>query len=456
MVVAYLLVTSGVAGCVSSSTWTAWHATSERISELEAEESATEARFVDASADAPLSFTSCDDVVRAVVATSPGLSAPRERARSALASARAEGALSAPTARVAVWDFPIGDPSLADREGMYMLTVAQALPPAGDLDGRARARVEEARAALGQLDEMRRMVAADAAHDCADWAGATARGAALRAWIDTLGSMREATRARYAAAGGALADVARIERELATAERMLERTAGGADRAAETLRARMGVAAGRALGPAPSLPAEVVAIAPDAALAYAIEHRGALAAARSGVAAAEARAAAATARADVPMFMIGAMYMQTPQMRPGLGLELGMTLPWLWSGERDEAEAMRADARAMESEVAGIERAIAVEVRAALAELVTNRRALRVLREREAPAAALALDATAATYGAGEGNLLDWLDAARATRELAVEEVELLTEVAHARVDVASALGATLGELDAPPLAGSE
>ncbi|MBN8616571.1 MAG: hypothetical protein J0L92_38655, partial [Deltaproteobacteria bacterium] len=68
----------------------------------------------------------------------------------------------------------------------------------------------------------------------------------------------------------------------------------------------------------------------------------------------------------------------------------------------------------------------------------------------------LAFDATAATYGAGEGSLLEWLDAARAIRELEVEEAELLTEVAHARVEVASALGARLGELDAAPLARTE
>jgi outer membrane protein TolC len=339
---------------------------------------------------------------------------------------------------------------------MYMLSVAQELPPAGHLDGSARAAVEEARAALGELDEMRRMLAAEAAHDCADWAGARARSAALAAWVEVLRSMREAVRARYSAAGGMLADVARIEREIATAQRMVERTLGDAGRAEESLRARLSLAAARELGPAPALPEGVVSIAPDAALAYAIEHRGALAAARSRIDVAEARASAAEARADVPTLMVGAMYMQMPQMRAGLGLEIGMTLPWLWSGERDEAEARRADARAMEAEAAGLELGIAVEVRGALAELETTRRVLRALRESEAPAAALAFDATAATYGAGEGSLLEWLDAARAIRELELEEAEVLTEVAHARVAVASALGASLAELDAPPLRRAE
>jgi len=213
-------------GCVSSSTWSSWHATRGRITSLEERESEIEARFVDAPTGGPLSFASCDDVVLAAVARNPGLAAPRERARAALAMARAQGALPAPTASVGTWDFPIGDPSLADREGMYMLSVAQELPPAGQLDGSARAAVEEAGAALGELDEMRRMIAAEAAHDCTDWAGAIARRAALAAWAEVLRSMSDAVRARYSAAGGTLADVARIEREIATAGRMIERAVG--------------------------------------------------------------------------------------------------------------------------------------------------------------------------------------------------------------------------------------
>lgn len=443
-------------GCVSSSTWSRWHATRDRIEALEEED--IEVSVGDDSSDAvasddPSSFGTCDEAVRAVIAASPGLVAPRERARAALATARAEGALPAPSASIAAWDFPIGDPSLADREGMYMLTVAQELPPPGSLDASANAAVEEARAALGELDEMRRMVAADAAHDCADWAGAAALVQALQTWIETLRVMRDAVIARYSAAGGALADVARVDREIATAERMIARALGDGERAEEALRARLDVPTDADLGLPPALLSDVPSLDTAAALAFALEHRGVLAAADASIAAAQARADAASARADVPTFMFGAMYMQTPQMRAGLGLEVGMTLPWLWSGERDEAEAARAEASAMEAEAAGLERSISVEVRTALAALTTIRRALAALRDLEAPATLLALDATAATYGAGEGTLLEWLDAARAIRELEIEEVELLVEVAHALADVGSALGALPSDLATSPLA---
>jgi cobalt-zinc-cadmium efflux system outer membrane protein len=463
---AHMLIASG---CVSSGTWAAWHRAHERIEELEAAahddavaRSSGAAESAGASTDAPAEtagesfvFASCDDVARIAVARNPGLRAPRERARAALAMARAEGALPAPTASVAVWDFPIGDPSLADREGMYMLTVAQELPPPDALDASARAMVEEARAALGELDEMRREIAGEAMHACADWAGAAATGARLGAWVELLGAMRLVVEARLSAGGGMLADVARLAREITTAERMIARTTSDAERARETLRAWLGVAGETSLGVAPALLGAAPRVSTADVLAHAFEHRGLLETGRADVAAAGARARAAEARASIPTFMFGGMYMQTPQMRAGLGLEFGMTLPWLWSGESDLAAAARAEAAAAEAEVAGSERSIAVEVRTAVAELQTSANVLETLRTREAPAAAFALDATAAAYGAGEGTLLEWLDAARAIRELEIEETEILSEILHALVGVASASGAHLEELGRPPLGSS-
>jgi outer membrane protein TolC len=260
--------------------------------------------------------------------------------------------------------------------------------------------------------------------------------------------MRGAVTARYSAAGGSLADVARVERELATAERMVAHAISDEERAEESLRARFGLPRTTSLGTAPALATTVAGLDADAVLDYALEHRGTLEAGRASIAAARARALAAEARAAVPTFMFGAMYMQTPQAPAGLGLEIGMTLPWLWSAEPALAEAAHAEARAAEADVLGLERTIEVDVRTALAQLETTRRVLDVLRGREGPATALALDATAATYGAGTGTLLEWLDAARAIRELEIEETGLLTDVAHARVEVASAMGAIPGELD--------
>lgn len=433
-------------GCVSSATWSSWHEVDTSVRD----DGELDAQLVDEHGGeaGPFTFASCDEVARVAIATFPGLEAPRQRVREALAMARAEGALPAPSARVEVWDFPIGDPSRADREGMYMLGVAQELPPAGGLDGDARARVEQAREALGELAEMRREIGSEAAHACADWASASLTRARLLAWIAVIDQMQNAVTARYGAGGGTLADVARIERERATAERMVRRVEGDAARAEAEIRARLGVEASVPLGEAPPPPTPPE-LERGRVVEYALAHRGLLLAARARIRGASARVTAAEARASTPTFMLGGQYMQTPQARAGLGLEVGMTLPWLWSGQRDALDAARASEAAEEAEVLGLERALTVDVRVALAGLDTLSATLTSLREQEAPAAQRALDAVAATYGAGEGTLLDWLDAARAIRELQIEEADLLGEVGHALADLTGATGATPSELSA-------
>ncbi len=429
----------GLSGCVSGSTWRAWEETSQAIRDAAPNEAGGE----DAPADGVYAFRTCADVARSVLDAYPGIDAQVHRARSALAQARAAGALPAPSARFQVWGFPIGDPSLADRQGMYMLGLTQQLPPAGSLDGRARALVEEARVALGSLAETRREVSATASHACVDWAEAAERRAQTTAWIVILDRMREDVGAQFGAGGGMLADLPRIDRERATAERMLRRAEGDERRAEASLRAQLGAAGESSLGDAPALPSAAPAVDRDALLSVA-SSRGALVSARARVASADARIEASEAAASVPTFMVGAMYMQTPQAPAGLGLELTMTLPWLWSGEADELEAARESALAALADTSSIEHDIAVDLSEALGELETASATLVVLREREAPAARRAVEAALEGYAAGTGDLLDWLDAARAIRELDVEEAELRGALGHALTEVESIVGAPL------------
>nr|MDQ3034449.1 hypothetical protein [Myxococcota bacterium] len=132
------------AGCVSPGTWSALH---EVERELEREPAVAVSAGDERVTRGPAQR--CSEIAERVVEGHPALGVPRARARAALATARSEGALPAPELMLELWDFPIGDPQRADREGMYMIGVGQALPPAGALDGRARAAVEDARAALG-------------------------------------------------------------------------------------------------------------------------------------------------------------------------------------------------------------------------------------------------------------------------------------------------------------------
>lgn len=446
----FALACTAVSGCVSSGTWSAWHEARARL-EAADESSAPpvgEGRAAPSPTEPSRAVASCDALVAEIVRTHPGLAAPRERARAALAMARAEGALPPPSVRLEVWDFPIGDPQRADREGMYMVGLAQELPAGSMLDAAARAATEEARVALAALEEERSAIAAEVSDACASWAAAHATREGLASFRDVLAVMRDATTARMSTGGAALADLARLEREEAAVERAMVRAEHEASRARRLLAAWLG---GAAIDiEAPSLPESVPALDVDALLAHAEAHRGLVARGRAEIDAARARAAREEASATVPDVMLGAAYMQMPGARAGLGLEVGMSLPWLWGGAADRAEAARAAARAAEAELDGALRALRVEVTATVAELETLRADLEVLVSRERLAAERVEEAAAAAYRGGEGSLLEWLDAARARRELVLEEVEVRAALARRMVALGRVVGAPAGVLTAP------
>lgn len=430
------------AGCVSSGTWRALHEVEEELASRGGSEPPPDSA-APLEAGAP---TECRAIVEAIVARYPGLEAYRARARAALASARAEGAPPPPDVMLELWDFPIGDPQLADREGMYMLGLGQELPPADALDGRARAMVEEARIALAELAERAREIRAEAAHACADWSEAEAERARLVEAESVVQQMREAVIARFASSDQPLSDVLRIDAELAhLAHRRVEAEARRA-RAGARIEALLGLEARTESGLPPPLAERTLELELARLLELAAELRGAIAGARARARAAAARLAAAEAEASIPTFSIRATYMQMPGARAGLGAAFGMTLPWLWSGEGARRDAAREEVDAALDEVAALERDVRVEVVGAVHALEVVARSLAILREHRRPATARALEAVGSNYATGQADLLTWLDLVRAMRDIDIEEVELLGEAAHAWADLEGAVGAPLEE----------
>lgn len=430
------LAAAWIAGCVSPGTWSALHEVERELEREPVVASSGDERIAHAR-----DVRGCAELAQRIVAAHPALGVPRARARAALAMARSEGALPAPELMLELWDFPIGDPQRADREGMYMVGLAQALPPAAALDGRARAAVEDARAALGELAERRREIGAAAAHACVDWSEASAVALRLEGAALVLDRMRDALIARFASSDDALSQIARLDGERARIERMQVDAAARAARGSARLAAWLGGDADVLPGRAPELALAEGTLDHDALLARAIAARGAIESARARARAAAARADAAEADATLPRFVIGANYMQMPSQRAGLGASFGMTLPWLWSGEGAARDAARAAAEAELDGVAGLERDLGAELAAAIGSLDAAERAVRTLRERERPAAQRAMEAVASTYAAGRADLLAWLDAVRTLRELDVEEARLLGEAAHAWAELESAVG---------------
>ncbi len=422
----------GAAGCVSSGTWSTFHSV-ERALERDEEERAA------SSGD----LSGCTALAEQVVEGFPSLDAARRRARAALARGRSEGALPAPEIMLEAWDFPIGDPQLADREGMYMAGITQRLPPAGALDGRARAQAEEAEAAVGELAERRARLRERAVDACVAWSASDLEAERLRSAERLATGMRESLAAQVRAGGAtSIADLAQVDAELARLARLRVEAEGRSARASARLGAWMG-------GEMPSAAPEIDTPADQGSverwIELALERHGALRAARARARAAEARADATRAEATVPTFMVGASYMQMPQGRPGMGASVGMTLPWLWSGEGAARDAAVLEAEAELDEVAALEREVRAEVRGAAAELHAASQALTELRERERPAAERALEAVGARYPSGAVDLDAWLDAARRVRDLDVEEARLLGNVARAWAALEGAVGDSLG-----------
>jgi outer membrane protein TolC len=244
-----------------------------------------------------------------------------------------------------------------------------------------------------------------------------------------------------AGAATPLADLARLDAELSWLARLRVEAEGRSGRASAQLGAWMDAEL-PAVAPAIDAPADQGSV--ERWVALALERHGALRAARARARAAEARADAAQAEATVPTFMVGASYMQMPRGRAGMGASVGMTLPWLWSGEGAARDASVLEAEAELDEVAALEREVRAEVRAAAAELHAASRGLTELRERERPAAERALEAIGARYPSGAVELGAWLDAARRVRDLDVEEARLLGDVARAWAALEGAVGDSL------------
>jgi outer membrane protein TolC len=377
----------------------------------------------------------CAGLARAVAARHPAGRAATQRGRAALARSHARASLPPPRAAFEVWDFPIGAPETADEDGMYMVSLGQEFPAPGMRSGEARAEAEEARADAAEARERARMIYGEVAHACVDWTGATAQIEHWQRYVTLVRSAREASIAAFRA-GAPLAGVARLEAELASAERKL---ATAEEEARQTRRTLEELTRGLAALPTRPPPLSEISTPPPS-LAAAPE-RDDVRAARGRVEGALAQSDVAEASALEPEVEVRATYMQMPGARAGLGAMVGMSLPWLWGGGSDAREAAEHDVSAARSELESAQRRARAEVARAEGQSRALARSLQMLTEREIPAAERAMDAHHASTTGALFDLSEWLESAFALRQARLDEVETRTALAHALVDLAIARG---------------
>lgn len=386
-----------------------------------------------APADAPQG--GCAGLARATALRHPAGRAATQRGRASLARSQARGSLPPPRAAFEVWDFPIGDPATADESGMYMVSVGQAFPAPGLRSGEARVEAEGARIEAAEARERTRLIFGEVAHACVDWAGAAARIDHWRRYVALVGSARDASIAAFRA-GAPLAGVARLEVEMASAERKLATAEEEAHQARRTLEELT-----RGLAVVPEQPPPLTGLSVPTESTDATTERDDVRAARGRVEGALAQSDAAEASALEPDVEVRATYMQMPGARAGLGAMVGLSLPWLWGGGPDAREAAAHDVSAARNELESAERRARAEVTRADGQARALDRSLRVLTEREIPAAERAMEAHHASTTGGEFDLTEWLESAFALRQARLDEVDTRTALAHALVDLSVARG---------------
>ena len=417
------------AGCLSSSAYSARHRTEVALDR---------ARAPSYGAPGAVATASCSDLARAIATSHPRVAVAFARARAALARSNAEGSLPPPTASIEVWDFPVGAPSRADDEGMYMFGIGQEFPPGRS--GRALSEAEDALALLAESTEMERGAWAETAHACVAWSTATIVHAQMQGHLEIVSLLREAVLSRYR--GGAtdgLTMIAQTESEIAAAARHVAE-------AEEEVRASRDLLVAFASGSV-ALPEEPPMLAVRPALPpvnelveRALSSRGTVVAGLARAAGAQARLDASDSEAETPTFELRATYMQSPSMRPGVGAMVSMSLPWLSraSSTADSTRHMYAAARA---DVEDIERSIRVEVVRASGRVRVLTRSLALLMEQEVPAATRAIEAARASLTGLGFDVAAWIEAAHALRLIRVDEARTRAALEEAWVELEAAVG---------------
>ncbi len=385
-----------------------------------------------------------ETIIALAVSRSPGIAAIAHRARSMVYGARAEGSLPPPELGLEAWNLPLARPYAVGEANMYMVELRQRFPAAWSLDARARAMADEAHAIVAELVSEERQIAQRAADAYADYVHGVRDHALHHEHLALLEQMQGAVRARFTTRGSGLADAARIDLEIAKTRRVIARIDGDIVRARATINALLRRSEDAPLGTPSDLTPMTVRLSVVELAARAREHRGAFVAARDRIQAAQARREAAEAEARWPEFMVGIGYWQDPNMRPGYGANVSMSLPWLWGGQRHRVDEAREREAAEASALAGASVEAQSEITEAHARIVAAERELQVLQMQALPAARRSIDAIRAVYTTGNASLLEWIDAGRSFLDLEMEETDVSAELARAVASLERSVGAPL------------
>jgi outer membrane protein TolC len=340
-----------------------------------------------------------------------------------------------------LWQVPLERPYALGDAGMLMLGLRQNVPAPGARAARAEALRHEARARSALAHGSRRGLRREAGLTFVDYAEAFELRKVTALQQQLLEKLRDTAGARQAA-GGALADVAAADAELAVLEAEVAAQDVAIDMSRERLNVLMRRAPGAPLGD-PVWTEDAPQMSSSAALESARRQRPERDAARAERDARRAELRAEDREATWPEFSVAGLYFAPvgPATEHGYGVSASMSLPWLWGGAGHRRDAQRASLDAAEREREAVELAIARDVTTALAKARSLQTRSAVLEQRALPASVRAAEAARVGYQSGRAELMSILEAERRVVQLRLELVRTRAELERAIVELEWAIG---------------
>jgi outer membrane protein, heavy metal efflux system len=369
------------------------------------------------------------------------------RARTLAAEARRQAASRLPDmeAKYEQWGVPLARPYALDRADTLMLGVRQAFPAWGSLDARERAAAEEAGSAQDTERARRQEIAAQVRRTFATYYKADQE---LKLHLEHVGltsRVLELARLNQRSGHGRLEDVLRLELELTRLHTDIARIEREQRSSRALLNALMDRAPDAPLGP----PDDLSLAPPPAKNVGALEtgleaNRPELAAAARTVRRGEATLDEMRRAARIPSLMVGIDYWYMPMNRDtrhGYGAMLSMNLPWLSGRRRDQEREAQQTLLAEQHALESTRNAIRYELRDAAARLDSAHKSFGIIDQKLLVQAKRSLEATQASYAAGQGDAVALLDALRSYLQVRIERLRALAELASSQADLDRAAG---------------
>lgn len=397
-------------------------------------------------------------VQRVALARNPELSEARKRVRAARAAVSASSRLPDPEFEYVLWSAPLARPYALDEAEMHMFGLRQSFPAPGSLAARGEAAEErvalltasEHGRALDLLLRVRRAYA--------EYFRAHSEYRIHVEHARIAEQVIELARAGYRAGRGTQRDLVRSVTEMARLHRGVAMVRAEVDSARALLNTLMARPLEAPLGaPVEMKQGDPLARFQDLERRM-LAQRPELGAAETSIRLRERELDEARATANYPSFMVGLQYMYAPTAEPSAdehapapmgephnyGVMFSMSLPWLYSGNREQVRAAEASLSAEHDALASARLAAKYELYAAFQRLRAARESLAILESDLAPRAQQSLDIAQAAYQSGQGDLVTILDALTSLLDVKLERQRALTSLTLATAELERAVGTPL------------